>query len=85
LQLKVWHTQEAKAVYKAYCKGRVEPLHIGHGEGASAMVSITKVIISYENKCIPENLNLIKLKSSIAEMSQPLLSINDNLRYTPGI
>jgi hypothetical protein len=59
--------------------------NIGHGEGASAVASITKVIISYENKCIPANLNLKKLKSTIAEMCPPLLPINDNLNYTPGI
>ncbi len=59
--------------------------NIGHGEGASAVASITKVIISYENKCIPANLNLKKLKSTIAEMCPPLFPINDNLNYTPGI
>ncbi len=92
MHLKVGDTQEAKAIYNAYCKEREEPLHIGllksnigHGEGASAVASITKVIIAYENKCIPANLNLKKLKSSIAEMSPPLLPINDNLPYTPGI
>ena len=92
LHYKVGDTQEAKAIYNAYCKGREEPLHIGllksnigHGEGASAVASITKVVIAYENKCIPANLNLKKLKSSIAEMSPPLLPINDNLPYTPGI
>jgi hypothetical protein len=49
------------------------------------VASITKVIISYENKCIPANLNLKKLKSTIAEMCPPLLPINDNFNYTPGI
>jgi hypothetical protein len=59
--------------------------NVGHAEGASAVASITKVIIAFENKCIPANLNLKKLKSSIAEMSPPLLPINDNLVYDPGI
>ncbi len=91
LNLKVGDLQEAKAIYNAYCKERIEPLNvgllksnIGHGEGASAVASITKVIIAYENKCIPSNLNLKKLKSGIAEMSPPLLPINDNLPYNPG-
>ncbi len=59
--------------------------NVGHAEGASAVASITKVLIAFENKCIPANLNLKKLKSSIAEMSPPLLPINDNLIYDPGI
>jgi acyl transferase domain-containing protein len=54
-------------------------------EGASGLSAITKVVISYENKCIPANLNLKKLKSTIAEMSPPLLPVNDNLPYSPGI
>ncbi len=89
---KVGDIQEAKAIYNAYCKDRTEPLYvgllksnIGHGEGASGLASITKVIISYENKCIPANLNLKKLKSSIAEMSPPLVPITKNLAYTPGM
>ena len=84
--------QEARAIYNVYCQERKEPLHIGllkssigHGEGASAVASITKVAIAFENKCVPANLNLKNLKSSIAEMSPPLLPINDNLPFTPGI
>jgi hypothetical protein len=59
--------------------------NVGHAEGASAVASITKVIIAFENKCIPANLNMKKLKSSIAEMSPPLFPINNNLIYDPGI
>ncbi len=49
------------------------------------MAAVIKVLISYENKCIPANLNLEKLKSNIAEMSPPLIPVNDNLPFTPGI
>jgi acyl transferase domain-containing protein len=80
------------AIYDAYRKDSKNPLNIGllksnigHGEGASGVAAVTKVIISYENKCIPANLNLKKLKSSIAAMSPPLLPVNDNLPYSPGI
>jgi len=59
--------------------------NIGHGEGASGVAAITKVLIAFENKCIPANLNLKKLKSSIAPMSPPFFPVNDNLPYTPGI
>ncbi len=90
--LKVGDVQESMAIYDAYRKGSKNPLNIGllksnigHGEGASGVAAVTKVIISYENKCIPANLNLKKLKSSIAAMSPPLLPVNDNLPYSPGI
>ncbi len=84
--------QEAKAIYNAYCVDRKEPLpvgfvksNIGHGEGASGIASLTKIIIAFEKGCIPANLNLKKLKSSIASMCPPLFPINDNLPYIPGI
>ncbi len=84
--------QEARAIYEAYCKGRKEILpigllksNIGHTESASGLASIVKILIAFENKCIPANLHLKKLKSGIAEMSPPLFPINDNLDYEPGI
>ncbi len=89
---KVGDYEEAKAIYSAYCLDRKEPLpigllksNIGHGEGVSGMASITKVIIAFENECIPANLNMKKLKSDIAQMSPPLCPINNNLPYTPGM
>ncbi len=89
---KVGDLQEAKAIYNAFCEGRKEILpigllksNIGHGEGASGVASLTKVIIAYENQCIPANLNLKKLKLTIAPMSPPFFPVNDNLPYTPGI
>ena len=59
--------------------------NVGHGEAASGVSSIVKVLISYENECIPANLNLNKLKPIIAEMCPPLFPINENLPYSPGI
>ncbi len=49
------------------------------------MAAVTKVIIAFENKCIPANLNMKKLKSTIAKMCPPLHPINDNFHFTPGI
>ncbi|CAG2176498.1 unnamed protein product [Oppiella nova] len=69
---KVGDTQEVKAIYNAYCKapGRQTPLplgvvksNLGHSEGGSGITSIIKVLISYENECIPPNRNLNQLKS----------------------
>jgi acyl transferase domain-containing protein len=49
------------------------------------LASIVKVLIAFENKCIPANLHFKKLKHEIAEMSPPLFPINENFDYEPGI
>ncbi|XP_054161216.1 fatty acid synthase-like [Oppia nitens] len=49
------------------------------------MASLVKCLLSFENQCIPANLHLQKIKSSIADMCPPLQPINDNYDYTPGI
>ena len=58
---------------------------VGHAEGASGVSSIAKVLISYENECIPANKNLDKLKSVITDMCPPMVPIMENIKYTPGI
>ena len=58
--------------------------NMGHCESASGMASLIKVIISYENQCIPKNLNLKQLKHSIVEYCPPLHPINENYNYDPG-
>ena len=72
-------TEEAEAIANAYCKNRQKPLligllksNIGHGEGTSGLASVTKTIISFENKCIPANLYPKIIKSSIAKFCPPL-------------
>lgn len=89
---KVGDLQEAKAILKAYCGGRKEPLpigllksNIGHGEGASGVASLSKVCILYENGKIPANLNLNTIKEDIAEMVPPLDPVVQNRDYEPGI
>lgn len=89
---KAGDSQEAKAILEAYCKDRKTKLpvgllksNIGHGEGASGVASLVKLLIVYENKRIPANLNLKTLKSEIAEMVPPLIPITENTDYEPGI
>ena len=86
-------TQEAKAIFNAYCvrPKRKESLpigllksNIGHTEAASGLASIVKCLIAFENECIPSNLHLTKIKPSIVEMCPPLKPINENMSYTPG-
>ena len=86
--------QEAKAIYNAYC-GKVKrdgPLpigllksNIGHAEGASGASSVTKVLIAYENECIPPGLHLNVIKSNIKEYCPPLQPIRESFKYTPGM
>ena len=77
--------EEAEAIASAYCKDRKKKLliglvksNIGHGEGTSGLASITKTIISFENKCIPANLNLKTIKPSIAKFCPPLEPVTHN-------
>ena len=85
--------QEAKAIFNAYFKRttRKEILPIGlskgiigHTEGASGVSSMIKVLIAFENECIPANHNLNKIKSAIAEMCPPLYPVVENYKYDPG-
>ena len=86
--------QEAKAIYNAYCflpdREGTLPIgllksNIGHAEGASGVSSLTKVLLAYENECIPANLHLKQIKSTIADMCPPLTPITENFKYTPGL
>ncbi|CAG2103817.1 unnamed protein product, partial [Medioppia subpectinata] len=89
---KVGDPQEAKAILEAYCKDRATTLpvgllksNIGHGEGASGVASLAKLMIVYENKRIPANINMNTLKSDIATMCPPLVPVTKNRDYEPGI
>ncbi|CAG2113097.1 unnamed protein product [Medioppia subpectinata] len=86
--------QEVKAIYNAYCAlpGRTEPLplgllksNIGHTEGCSGIAAIIKVLIAFENECIPPNLNLKQIKDECKQYCPPLYPNTEKLPYTPGI
>ena len=85
--------QEAKAISGAYCTNieRKTPLYIGllksmmgHSEGASGIASLIKMLIVYENECIPANLHLNQLKSEIKQLSPFLNAVTQNTDYIPG-
>ncbi|XP_054154671.1 fatty acid synthase-like isoform X2 [Oppia nitens] len=89
---KVGDPQEAKAILEAYCRDRQTELpvgllksNIGHGEGASGVASLAKLLIVYENRRIPANLNMRTLKSDIVPMCPPLVPVTENRDYQPGI
>ena len=90
---KAGDTQEAKAIYNAYClnKNREEPLPIGllksiigHGEGASGGPAVVRVLLAYERECISANLHLNVLKNTIKPYCPPLLPVTENMPYAPG-
>lgn len=71
---KVGDPQEIKAIDKVFCKGknRDKPLiigsvksNIGHCEAAAGIASIAKVLLTFENRCIPPNINLTNLRTNI--------------------
>ena len=86
--------EETKAIYNAYCNepGRTEPLpfgllksNMGHAEAGSGIAAIIKVLLSYENQCIPPNLHLKEIRDDCKEYCPPLLPITQPLKYKPGI
>ncbi|CAG2114275.1 unnamed protein product [Medioppia subpectinata] len=89
---RVGDVEEVKAIYSAYCEKRTKPLplgavksNMGHSEGASGLVSITKVLIAFENQCIPPNINLNALKQELRPYFPPLLPITEKYDYIPGL
>lgn len=88
---------ECKAMAEAMCitkNGRREgPLwvgalksNIGHTEAASGIAAIAKVIISYENKCIPMNLHLNVLNPDIPSLHDGSLKpLTENMPFEGGI
>ncbi|CAG2118837.1 unnamed protein product, partial [Medioppia subpectinata] len=91
---KVGDPAEVLAIYRAYCErtGRTQPLplgtlksNMGHSEGASGLTSLIKVMIAFENECIPPNLNIKNLKQEIRQYCPPLLPVTQKLKYKPGL
>ncbi|CAG2115234.1 unnamed protein product [Medioppia subpectinata] len=89
---KVGDLQEIKAIYNAYCEGRTEPLplgalksNMGHSEAGSGVAAVIKVLIAFENQCIPPNLNLNQLKKELEIYFPPLLAVTKKYPYKPGL
>ncbi|CAG2117868.1 unnamed protein product [Medioppia subpectinata] len=87
---KVGDLQEIKAIYNSYCEGRTELLpvgalksNMGHSEAASGVSSVVKVMIAYENECIPPNINFNKLKTELKRYFPPLLAVTEKYPYNP--
>ncbi|CAG2102324.1 unnamed protein product, partial [Medioppia subpectinata] len=85
---------EINAVYNAYCKptARTEPLplgalksNMGHAEGAAGLAALIKVLIAYENECIPPNINLHHLRDDLAPLMSFVMPVVKAHDYKPGL
>jgi len=68
--------EEARAIAKVYCEKRDQPLligsvksNLGHAEGVSGLCSLAKVVCTFENELLPQNLHYHKPNPNI----QPLV------------
>ncbi|CAG2104924.1 unnamed protein product, partial [Medioppia subpectinata] len=85
---------EINAVCNAYCKptARTERLplgavksNMGHAEGTAGLVSLIKVLIAYENQCIPPNINLSELRKDLEPLLSIILPVVKPHDYDPGL
>jgi fatty acid synthase len=86
--------QEVIAISKTYCnEKRSTPLLIGsvksvvgHSEGASGLVSIAKVLIAFEKKLIPANINFESPNKLIKDLiPKKIKVITENTPFPGGI
>ena len=89
--------EECRALDVVFCTGRDKPLpvgsvksNMGHSESTSGACSIAKVILAFENKLIPPNINFVDIRPGLEslesgrlrvvteseELKGPLISIN---------
>ncbi|XP_070507532.1 fatty acid synthase-like [Chironomus tepperi] len=64
--------EEISAIDAVYCENRQEPLlvgsiksNMGHAESASAIASLTKIVLAFERRQIPPNIKLKSLRSDV--------------------
>ena len=57
---------------------------MGHAEGASGIASVVKLLLAFENECIPATLHLNEIKSTIKQYCPPLRPPTENIQYVPG-
>jgi fatty acid synthase len=60
--------------------------NLGHSEGSSGLCSIAKVIVAFENKCIPANLHFEEPKPEIeCVVNKTLIPVMKNTPFENGI
>lgn len=73
---------ECKAIDKVFCQNRKGPLligsvksNLGHTEGAAGLVSLTKLLIAFENGSIPPNINYEEPRKEIPSLVEGRLKV----------
>ncbi|XP_054160076.1 fatty acid synthase-like [Oppia nitens] len=86
--------EEIRSIFRAYCEkpDRRQPLlvgslksNMGHAEGGSGLASLIKVLLAFENECIPRNINLNKLRHELRLYCPPISPVTSNMPYKPGM
>lgn len=74
--------EEGRAIDEVFCKNRNGPLvvgsvksNMGHGEAASALCTISKLVLTLENKLIPPNINYTKPRADVPAFVEGRLRI----------
>lgn len=74
--------EEVSAIDAVYCENRNEPLlvgsvksNMGHAESASALASISKIILAFERRQIPPNIKLKSLRSDVEAFKEGRLKV----------
>ena len=84
---------EMSAIANAYCLNRKSPLmvgsvktNVGHSEPASALTSIAKVLIAFENHCIPASLHFNNINEKIDALVSGLIKpVTQNTEFCDSI
>ena len=76
------NAEECNALDEIFCSGRTTPLQVGsivsnmgHAEASSGLCAIAKVILAFENKNIPSNINFSTLNPDIPSLAEGRLQV----------
>lgn len=83
--------EECLTLDSVYRRDREHPLlvgsvksNLGHSEGASGLVSVIKVLISFENQLIPPNINYIEPRANIPSLVEGRLKVVTEAEKLPN-
>ncbi|CAO1403431.1 unnamed protein product [Diamesa serratosioi] len=85
------NSEECKALDQVYCINRKTPMQVGsivsnmgHSEASSGMCAIAKVILSFENKMVPPNINFTTANPDIPALAEGRLQVVTNKSELKG-
>ncbi|CAO1315088.1 unnamed protein product [Diamesa serratosioi] len=83
--------EECNAIDQVFCTGRDTPLPIGsvksnmgHSEPVSGVCSIAKIILAFENKKIPPNINFDTVRTDVPALVEGRLKVITEPQDLPG-